>query len=83
MVALNTIPREEYAERLSKAALKVAKKLGHLSFEEELKSKEEENKGPDADAEKYLDHKFRAIALTIAQAFLTKSPHEFLNLKIR
>lgn len=76
MRAINTIPREEYAERLFEAMRRMNKKIRGLEFEEDLcymKACDEENE------EKALKHWFNREALGWAGQAITLSPHMILE----
>lgn len=72
--AINTIPRDEYYELLSKAASRMRKKIYHLIEDEDSKSRHYKYNG---DFEKAEEHDFNLIALHIALYAITKSPNEF------
>lgn len=71
---INTIPRSEYYELLGKAASRMWKIIRNLIYEEESKRMVCENR---EEYEKAERHAFNAIALTIAQQAITKSPNQF------
>lgn len=74
MKAINTIPREEYAQMLFEAVRIIRKHLSRLADEETAKSRTADNKGDEDEA---LRHHFRAEVLNMAANYLTKSPTEF------
>lgn len=73
MTAPNTIPNEEYAQRMFEACRRMSKRLSNIAFEEDSKCRESDNKGNN---EKALAHYFNAKALQLAMAALTKTAEE-------
>ena len=72
MKALNTIPQEEYAERLFKAMQRMTKRIyNRWQFEEESLARKADNQG---DEEKALRHEFNAIALDWAAQAIIMTP---------
>lgn len=71
---INTIPRDEYYELLSEASRRMWKRIRNLIYEEESKQMVCENR---EEYEKAERHAFNAIALSIAQQAITKSPNQF------
>lgn len=64
MKAINTIPRDEYAERLFKAMQRISKKIIRLSDEEDYLGMTADNQG---DEEGALKHAFNSIALSMVR----------------
>lgn len=73
MRAINTIPRDEYADRLFEAMRRMGKKISRLSDEEDSLSMTADNKG---DEEKALRHAFNRMALFWASEAITMSPNK-------
>ena len=71
MRAINTMPKEEYAERLSEAMRRMSKKISRMSDEEDLLSMKADDKG---DEEKALNHWFNSVALFWASQAIIVSP---------
>lgn len=72
MKALNTIPQEEYAERLFAAMQRMRKRIyNHWQFEEESLARKADNQG---DEEKALRHEFNTIALDWAAQAIVMTP---------
>lgn len=71
MIAINTIPEAEYAERLFKAMQRMSKKISKLSEEEDALMAQSDNKG---DEERSLRHAFNSIALFWASQAIIISP---------
>ena len=59
MIAINTIPEAEYAERLFEAMQRMSKKISRLSDEEDALVAQSDNTG---DEERFLRHAFNSIA---------------------
>lgn len=78
MIAPNTISREEYAQRLYAACLRMSKRLSRLKDEEFSKEQTAENKG---DNEKALKHYFNSTALNLAMSALVKTPDDLMKIK--
>ena len=72
--AINTIPRNEYYELLSKAASRMRKKINRLIGEEESMQMVCENR---EEYDKAEIHDFNARALLIALEAINKSPNQF------
>ena len=71
MRAINTIQKEEYAERLSEAMRRMSKKIYRLMDEEDSLSTKADNQG---DEEKALLHAFNSRALFWASEAIDISP---------
>lgn len=71
MRAINTMPKEEYAERLSEDMRRMSKKISRMSDEEESLMSQFDNNG---DEEKALRHYFNSQALSWAMYALAMSP---------
>lgn len=76
MRAINTIPREEYAERLFEAMRRMNKKIVRLESEEDSLYMKACDKG---DEEQELKHWFNREALGWAGLSITLSPHMILE----
>lgn len=73
MTAPNTIPNEEYAQRMFEACRRMSKRLSNVAFEEDCKCRKFDNKGAD---ERALLHYFNSKALQLAITALAKAPEE-------
>ncbi|HIY88169.1 MAG TPA: hypothetical protein H9824_05640 [Candidatus Bacteroides pullicola] len=73
MRAINTIPGDEYAKRLSEAMRRMSKKINRLADEEDSLSMTADNQG---DEEKALRHAFNNRALFWASQAIVISPSE-------
>ena len=71
MRAINTIPVDEYNERLSEAMQRMSKKIYRLMDEEDSLSTKADNQG---DEEKALRHAFNSRALLWASEAITIAP---------
>ena len=71
MRAINTIPREEYAERLFEAMRRMNKKISGLEFEEDLRYMKACDEGNE---EKALKHWFNREALGWARQAIVIAP---------
>lgn len=76
MRAINTIPREEYAERLFEAMRRMNRKISGLEFEEDLRYMKSCDEGNE---EQMLKHWFNREALGWAGQAITLSPHMILE----
>ena len=71
MRAINTIPGDEYTERLSEAMQRMSKKIYRLMDEEDSLSTKADNQG---DEEKALRHSFNSRALLWASEAIVIAP---------
>ena len=71
MIAINTIPEEEYAERLFEAMQRMSKKISMLEGEEDSLCIRADDNG---DKEKALKHWFNRMALFWASQAIVVAP---------
>ena len=71
MIAINTIPKEEYAKRLFEAMRRMSKKIIRLEFEEDLRYMKARDEGSE---EKALRHWFNREALGWAGLAIVIAP---------
>lgn len=76
MRAINTIPKEEYVDRLFQAMSKVRKMMLRIADAEQSEQMRADNAG---DEEKALKHCFNHTAIHWATDAITLSPNEIKN----